>query len=310
MSHANSENSPRPTTDLGMAKAHLDEFGYCLIAEALSPELNAALRTRLLEQAEAELQRGVAIEDGGPEGLPGINQRLTMVVNKGKVFLEVLFIESVRAVIDHALGDEYLLHSFTANIAKPGGATMELHTDQWWMPAPIPRNQAFTPVGSITRARPNVEATGRVETLIPRAAVNVVWMLNEFTAENGGTRLVPGSHLYGRWPYKEEDKETETIAGAGPAGTAMVFDGRTWHGTGANVTDRPRLGLLTTFIGPQFRQMENFTVGTAPEVLADASPELLTLLGFKIWFGYGRLDRGSDEFITPGQEMLGEMKPR
>jgi hypothetical protein len=109
MTDTNFENLPRPTTDLEMAKAHLDEFGYCLIAEALSPEMIAALRTRLLEQAEAELQQGVAIEDGGPDGTPGINQRLTMLVNKGQVFLEVLFIESVRAVIDHALGDEYLV---------------------------------------------------------------------------------------------------------------------------------------------------------------------------------------------------------
>ena len=191
MTHTNFENLPQPTADLEIAKAHLDEFGYCLIADALSPEQITALRSRLLEQAEAELQQGIALEDGGPKGGPGINQRLTMLVNKGKVFREMLFIRSVRAVIDHALGDEYLLHSYTANITKPGGVAMNLHTDQWWMPAPIPRNQAYIPAGSITRARPNVEATEPIETLIPRTAVNVMWMLNDFTAENGGTRLVP-----------------------------------------------------------------------------------------------------------------------
>ena len=50
-------------------------------------------------------------------------------------------------------------------------------------------------------------------------------------------------YTYGRRPYKAQDTATETIAAAGPAGTAMVFDGRTWHRTGANVklcTDVPR----------------------------------------------------------------------
>ncbi|MEM7030381.1 MAG: phytanoyl-CoA dioxygenase family protein [Chloroflexota bacterium] len=303
------ESLPQPTTDLNTATANLDKYGYCLIANALSQDQVAALKTRMVEQAEAEMQAGVAIQDGGPKGGPPINQRLTMLVNKGRVFREMLFAPAVRAVIDHALGEEYLLHSHTANIAKPGGVAMGLHTDQWWMPVPIPRDQEANPVGSMTRARPNIEAVEPIETLPPRACVNVMWMINDFSPENGGTRLVPGSHLYGRRPYKPEDKQADSIGATGPAGTAMVFDGRAWHGTGANISDGPRLGLLTTFIGPQFRPQENYTVGLAPEVYEEASPELLALLGFKIWYGYGRLDRGGDAFISRQQQTLGEMKP-
>ena len=45
----------------------------------------------------------------------------------------------------------YLLSSYGANIAKPGGIAMNLHTDQWWMPEPIHRNPNPVPAGSLTR---------------------------------------------------------------------------------------------------------------------------------------------------------------
>ena len=50
---------PQATTRPSMAKRDLDQFGYCLLESALSPEAATALRTRLVEQAEAEIQRGL-----------------------------------------------------------------------------------------------------------------------------------------------------------------------------------------------------------------------------------------------------------
>ena len=145
--------------------------------------------------------------------------------------------------------------------------------------------------------------------IAPPVVANVMWMLNDFTPENGGTKIVPGSHLKGRRPNKEADREVPAVAAVAAAGTAMVFDGRLWHGTGANVSDDPRVGVLTTFCGPQFRQQENYTIGTAPQVLEEASPELLALLGFKIWNAYGRIGNPAADFISPGESSLGEMHP-
>ena len=67
--------------------------------------------------------------------------------------------------------------------------------------------------------------------------------------------------------------------------------------------------MITTFCGPQFRPQENFAVGTSLEVLEDASPDLLALLGFKIWNAYGRIESPLADFIQPGQTSLGEMVP-
>lgn len=317
---------PKTTSDMEQAKSDILEYGYCLVANALEPEVVGAALVRLKEQAAAELEQGAAFEDGGPKqqwgaftdgkGRPkqkaytaaagGVNQRVWMLVNKGRIFHQILFTESVRAVVDHVLGAEYLLSSYSANIAKPGGVAMNLHTDQWWMPHPVDRDPSPLPVGSITRERSNLRGEGAPEMIAPCVCVNVMWMLNDFSAENGGTRFVPGSHLRGR-PPRANDGEGEILAAEGAAGTAMVFDGRLWHGTGANVSSGNRYGLLTTFCGPQFRPQENFTIGSRPEMLADATPELLALLGFKIWSGYGRVESPVAEYVSQDERSLGEM---
>ena len=319
---------PKPTTALNTLQSDIDKFGYCLIKNAIPAEQLAQAKERLLEQAAAELQAGHAFEDGGAkqqwgaftdaEGriqraafsakMGGVNQRVWMLVNKGAIFRALLSQAAMRAVAAHVLGKDYLLSSYTANIAKPGGIAMNLHTDQWWMPEPIHRQPSPVPAGSLTRELSN-RADEHPAMIAPPVVVNVMWMLNDFTAANGATRLVPRSHLYGRRPDKDRDKDIRTIPAEGSAGTAMLFDGRIWHGTGANISQENRLGVLTTFVAPQFRTQENYTVGTSKAVIAAASPDLLALLGFKIWNAYGRIESPTAEYIQPGESSLGEMKP-
>lgn len=126
--------------------------------------------------------------------------------------------------------------------------------------------------------------------------------LTPFVVEAARTRLIEQAAA-----ELEQGAAEETVAAKGPAGTAMVFDGRLWHGTGANVSDVNRYGLLTTFCGTQFRPQENFTIGTRTEVLAEASPEPLSLLGFRIWSGYGRVESPVAEFVSQGERSLGEL---
>jgi ectoine hydroxylase-related dioxygenase (phytanoyl-CoA dioxygenase family) len=329
MANDRSTGLPQPTRDLNTATANLNEFGYCLVTDALSSIETDTLRTRLIEQALAEKQKGLAFEDGGPqqnwgdfrdtegqlrpqsftEDGGGRNQRVWMLINKGEIFQRVLFKPTVRQLVEHVLGEHYLLSSHTANIAKPGGVSMDLHTDQWWMPTPTRRDRSPLPIGSITRTRFDQDENGLSNMVSPAVVMNVLWMLDDFSANNGGTHLVPGSHLIGRQPDKELDRDVETVVAEGPAGTALVIDGRIWHGTGANVSENSRFAVITTFCGPQFRPQENFAVGTSLEVLEDASPDLLALLGFKIWNAYGRIESPLADFIQPGQTSLGEMVP-
>ena len=153
-------------------------------------------------------------------------------------------------VVGHVLGEEFLLSSFTANIAKPGGVPMALHTDQWWAPEPTRRGRRPLPVGSMTRSRFDHDAAlgaAPPPTLAPAAVSNVLVMLDGMTTANGGTRVVPGSHLAGRHPDPARDGNVATVAAEGPPGCAIITDGRLWHGTGANTGDSDRAALILTF---------------------------------------------------------------
>ena len=318
---------PRLTTDLERCKADLERYGYCLLADALTPAALREARERLTAQAAAERERGVAYMDGAPNqrwgaftdaagrvretgfsvGSGGMSQRLFMLLNKGRVFHEIVLMEEGLELVGHVLGEHYQLSCSTANIIGKGAAPMELHTDSWWMPPPVPKGQFGLPVGSISRAEAG-EVRDAAAMIAPPACVNSMWLLVDFHAANGATRVVPGSHLSGRQPRPELYCDEDLVAIEAPAGSAMFFEGRLWHGSGTNTTDEPRMGLLNTYCGPQFRPQENYTLGLLPEVLATAPLRLKELVGLRVWNGYGRFDTPAVELISR-EQLIGELNP-
>lgn len=306
---------PQPTADLKLAKAYLDEFGYCLIADARSQQQVQELRQRLEQQAAAERQQGLAYLDAGPDK-KGVNQRIFFLINKGQVFRDLLGDRTIRGIVGHVLGHDYLLSSLAANIANPGGV-MDVHIDQWWMPPPAAGHPRIRP-GSMTRQNSTggriVREVGRRPALIPPAvACNVLWMLADFNTDNGATLVLPGSHIYGLYtnvPDGDLDQIGDWTPVIAPAGTALVLDGRLWHTTGPNMSDSSRPMVHAYFCAPQFRQMENLLVGTSREVLENASPDLLALLGFKAWQGYGWTESPKRQYVLPMQAAVGEIYPK
>ncbi|HEX9889729.1 MAG TPA: phytanoyl-CoA dioxygenase family protein [Nitriliruptorales bacterium] len=262
---------PRPTDDLEEVRADLEEHGYALVGDALAPDELAEVRGRLVEQAAAEAANGVAYLD-----TEGANQRLWMLVNKGQVFRDLVLRPLTRGLMEHLLGEGCLLSSLTANIAGPGGSQMGLHTDQGYVPRPYPY-----PV-----------------------VANVMWMLDDFTADNGATLVVPGSHR----SDGTQPPSTPPLPAQAPAGTAMVFDGRLFHGTGANRTDAPRHGILSYHCRPFMRQQENFFLGLSEQVRSTASDDLLGVLGYRIWARLGRIDAPEEgAIVRPGTPLTGEL---
>ena len=316
------QNYPKPTESLKTAKNDLKKWGYCLLENAIPKDLNTKSMERLIEQAEAEKKLNIAYEDGSKtkkwgefnnkDASSGINQRVWMLPNKGKVFLDILQNHSYADCVKQIVGEEFLVSSFGANIAKPGGMAMDLHTDQWWLPDPVSRNEEFLPSGSINRKKFNYKINKDIlnnKNFISRPAVsNVLIMLNGMSKENGGTLIVPGSHLFGRHPDNILDKDIFTISAEGPPGCAIITDGRLWHGTGANITQKNRLALLITFCGPQFRPQENFTMGIREEVFLQLNDYQKEILGFKVWNGYGRTGNPTEKFLNINNIEVGELK--
>lgn len=257
---------PAPA-DMTRYKAELDEQGYCLVPEALAPEPLQELRDTLIRVAAEEIANGTdyVYENGS-------NQRVWVLLNKGRCFETLAQNAIALELVEHLLGPGFLLSNINANIAGPGGRPMFLHSDTDYVPSPFPEYALVT---------------------------NVMWFLDEFTDENGATRIVPMSHKLRHNP--DYTKRYETIAVTGPPGAAMVFHGGLWHQTGANRTaDQKRHGILTYYCRPFMRQQENFFKSLDDAVLARATPRLRQLLGYEMWLGgvgaIGGLPRDGQRF--------------
>ncbi|APE17546.1 phytanoyl-CoA dioxygenase [Mycobacterium sp. WY10] len=116
----------------------------------------------------------------------------------------------------------------------------------------------------------------------PRPALSVatVWAIDEFTAANGATVVLPGSH---RWDDQRRPTAADhRHAAAMPAGSCVLFLGTLWHGGGANTTHHSRLALTAQYCQPWLRTQEAFTLSTPRDVVAEVSTDLQRMLGYSI----------------------------
>ena len=107
---------------------------------------------------------------------------------------------------------------------------------------------------------------------------NTIWAMTDFTAENGATRVIPGSHLYeDRLEFGHDDCEAAEM----PAGSVLVYTGAVYHGGGANRSRATRYGLNLTYARSWLRQEENQYLSVPPDVARGLPDELLRLIGYQ-----------------------------
>ncbi len=223
------------------ALEQLREQGYTVLQGLIPSDRLAALGAALDRVYEQEADVPRQRSEAGC--LRGYN-----LVRRDVLFREALQQPEVIAIVDALLGQDCILHSFESRSALPGGGQQSLHRDMPFI-ADFP------------------------------LSVNVVWMLDEFSAENGATRVVPGSHRRPDGPERDCVYADEVLAVA-PAGTLLLFNSQTWHGGGPNRTDRIRRAFhvhyCRSWVKPQRDHPRSMDVAS----LADASPLLIRLLGF------------------------------
>ncbi len=290
--------------DLDRAREELAEQGFTIVPDVLDEATTTAIRDRVIDQARAEraanLDYAYQAEAEGDE----VNQWVYQLINKGEVLLQLPTHPVADALATHLLGPDYLLSSFDAHITNAGNKTMPLHADQWWMPPPQLPGQDWVRQGDIGRApATNGDPAPSTEPITGPLITNVMWMITDFTVENGGTRFVPQSHLSGQQP--RADRTYDEVVAEGSAGSVVAWDGRTWHAAGRNVTDEPRVGITTYFSGAMVRQLMNHTLGIRSEVKARLPESYLALLGFRPFSSYGMTDNPSCAVAKPGDETVG-----
>ncbi len=107
--------------------------------------------------------------------------------------------------------------------------------------------------------------------------LNIMWPLVPFTAENGATRLWPGSHLVG---YEHDGDESYAVSATCELGDALLWLGGTLHGAGANISGVPRRGIIISYCLGWLKPFELQWLVYPPEVARQFDPELAALVGY------------------------------
>ncbi len=111
------------------------------------------------------------------------------------------------------------------------------------------------------------------------ARVQLMLAITDFTQANGGTLVVPGSHL---WDDERMPEKDEALPTTMKAGSALIFLGSTYHAGGTNLSDAPRTGLTMALDAAHLRQEENMYLTLAPDVVASYPEEIQRLLGWSV----------------------------
>lgn len=108
--------------------------------------------------------------------------------------------------------------------------------------------------------------------------IGVMWALTDFTAENGATRVVPGSHRFLRAWHKPD--LSQVASAVMPRGSALFYLGSTWHGGGANRSEAARTGLINTYSLGWLRPENNNVLEVPPQVATRYDDTIRRLLGY------------------------------
>lgn len=107
--------------------------------------------------------------------------------------------------------------------------------------------------------------------------VQILCAVSDFTAENGGTLVIPGSHL---WDDERQPRMSEAVPTVMKAGSALIFLGSTFHAGGANTTDEYRTAAGLALDAANMRQEENMYLSLSSELVASYPEQIQRLLGW------------------------------
>jgi len=109
------------------------------------------------------------------------------------------------------------------------------------------------------------------------AMINTMWAVDDFTAENGATHVVPGSH---KWPLDRQPQPHEEVQGVMKRGSVLIWLGSLQHGGGANRTDRPRTGIVHSYSLGWLRQAEPQYLAVPYEIARTLPERLQRVIGY------------------------------
>lgn len=224
----------------------LVEDGFLIIPDVLSGQVLTDLAAAYDE---------VMANGSGPDfKVASTTTRMFDLVNRGPAFDSIYVYQPLLEACGHVIGAPFKLSSLLGRTLRAKTPAQDLHAD-------LPRNSEDAPM------------------------VGFIVMLDPFTADNGATRFVPGSHNWidlpgDRISNLRSDWPGEILA-CGNAGSIIVFNGAIWHGHTANMTSHPRRSIQGYFVRRDAGSGINFSGRMLSETLDRISPLARYLLALQ-----------------------------
>ncbi|MGV7120833.1 phytanoyl-CoA dioxygenase family protein [Sphingopyxis sp. 550A] len=233
------------THDPARLAAMLLADGYCIVENSIAPDAIAALETELSPRFET-----TPFCEGGFYGAR--TKRFGALLRRSHHAAALVRHPLILTIAETILGawcDRIVLNLTQAVEIHPGALAQVPHRDQ--------------------------DLWGGGKTSMDYQ-LNVIWPVDPFTADNGATRLWPGSH-------RDDGVDPLTVppivADMAP-GSALLFLGSIVHGAGANISDAVRRAVIVGYCLGWLRTFENQYLVYPPEVARQFDPDLAALVGY------------------------------
>jgi len=249
------------TSQLAIAIAEIKTQGYTVISDFLQPAQLQAIKA-LLPRINGQFLGRNNFEGDKTE-------RIYSLLAYDKVIQDIVEDRRIMSLCDEFLEANYLLTTSQSICLHPGETPQPWHADDVFYSIPRPR---------------------------PMVGLSTIIAIDDFSAVNGGTEIIPGSHLWSdeeivgdyreggseRDPAFAERMQSQSIALEMPAGACVVFAGNTLHRGGENNSAGPRQALSNQYCQPWARTIENFFLSVPRELVREMSPKLQSLLGYSV----------------------------
>lgn len=187
----------------------LKVWGFTVVHGVLDKATVQGMRDFVLAQS---------VKIGVESGHRGTARHLANLVALDPMFLPVIDHHAVLPYIEAIMGHFLILGSLNARVVRPQEGAQTLHSD---VPLEMHRYGSDAPL-----------------------MMNTVWALTDLNPNNGGTRLVPGSHQSHLLEPPPDLALPHEMQPELPAGSVVIFNGQTWHAGGANHSDEPRAAMF------------------------------------------------------------------
>jgi len=229
--------------------AEVRERGYVIIPELVRREAMTAIK---------DAARPFLTYDGRNEFEGHKTRRIYSVIEKTLACNPLVEHPLVLSLLDQILMPNYLLSQLQVIDIHPGEIQQPLHHDDGFYPIPRPR---------------------------PAVSAATIWAIDDFTAENGATLVLPASHLWGERTPADADRAA-LVPAVMPAGSVVFFLGTLWHGAGANRSRATRMAATAQYCEPWARQQENYSLAISRDRAKRCSETIRAMLGYSMLFPF------------------------